>query len=141
MPDHSVSNKSQWRGTIRPLRARVLAAADEIDWHPSENIVRIVVQLLGALGAETCCCGGVFVPHSASLSGVEVERRSFREAHESCRTATDASTGTGVGWPLTVYVCEQCRRPSLFRDDRCCSGFVEEVLVEPRDLNRKLPDA
>ena len=39
--------------------------------------------------------------------------------------------GDGVAWPLTVYVCQQCARPTLFEGDRCCSGFVEEVQVVP----------
>lgn len=37
----------------------------------------------------------------------------------------------GVAWPLTVYVCQTCCRPTLFKEDKCCQGFVVGILVMP----------
>jgi hypothetical protein len=34
---------------------------------------------------------------------------------------------------MKVYVCDECARPTLWADDRCCSGFVSEVEYVPAD--------
>ena len=37
----------------------------------------------------------------------------------------------GVEWPLTLYVCVECARPTMFKEDRCCAGLVATVEVVP----------
>lgn len=29
----------------------------------------------------------------------------------------------------TLYICQECDRPTLFKDDRCCNGQAREVVV------------
>lgn len=49
-------------------------------------------------------------------------------------TRTESEMGLCVKWPLAIYVCQTCARPSLFKEDRCCSGFYDTVYVEPIEV-------
>lgn len=37
----------------------------------------------------------------------------------------------GVNWPLAMYICQSCSRPTMFKEDKCCSGFTVTILVAP----------
>lgn len=62
------------------------------------------------------------------IAWLEAEVKRVRELLVA---APGPPSADGVAWPLTVYICQHCARPTLWREDRCCGGLVDAVKVTP----------